>query len=946
MDCSFKAISVLFAYSIATAGFAGPSYEGSVLTFDVAESAAETYSDTIPLDCTKVVKTGLGKLTMTGNSVDFHGDVEIQEGVVVATHMNALGRGTGSAGVDTLNTISVAKGAQLRATFLSDMSDNPQGRGFRSIIKIAGDGPDGNGAFYYTPADTTTLPYWFVWKLVLTDDASIGGTANYFARSLDLNSKTLTVDMKSMLHFYWTVAIDNPGSIVTKVTPKFHGTSAKRFKGSDDNKLVLKESADKIYFYGDYPIDWSVLWERLSAGTIEIPLGGADGSRNAVNGNFDFLGRSLTIWPQINCGVSFNGNFAVAGDITTGGSGTIYWNGLTNSMRTVTFNAGKSIISGADSFVATRFILDGGADVVFDNVKSVKLTNTTTAVRSRISTGYKPARISLKGNTSFSVLDSSAYLHMGLYTEYSSAIGKEPTWGVFSLEDGCSVSNNISLGYSGIGALYQYGGEVWWEINERKNSGYIGCGHDGGYGYYGMSGGKLTVPRFWLMAGDSTNSTAFYVQKGGVAVLKGEDLKLSTKGRAHFYVGNGAKFTQEAGSTYMGYAAQDSTDLANGEAVMTVDGEGSEISTYWHVGMQLRTNFVSNININNGGVYETYYIVNNFGAGWRWPEGSKQYVSFNGGIWRNPPNRTSRHNFFSTSETSDRCAPDGFFCHKGGATFDTRNSHLVLNVPLTKPMGKVIKSVTLPTDVDFVAMTNIGPLRISFEGSGVGATAFAPFDDVEERLAGNVEITSPGSGYSEDTVVKVYSHDEKKSWLCTYELEDASSGGLTKLGTGQLDLACVNTYQGKTSVKQGTLKMTVAQAIPDGNALEVASGAKFSLMGDLSVSTLEGAGSVVGGNSNTIAVTDSFVVGTDNLRENGGLSVEGNLVFADNTTIDIADAELLASAPKKVVLATAANIAGNPSISADFGGRWAVSKNAAGTKLTLRYIHGTTVVFR
>ena len=227
-----------------------------------------------------------------------------------------------------------------------------------------------------------------------------------------------------------------------------------------------------------------------------------------------------------------------------------------------------------------------------------------------------------------------------------------------------------------------------------------------------------------------------------------------------------------------------------------------------------------------------------------------------------------------------------------------------------------------------------------------GATAFATFDDRQERLTGYVEITSPGSGYGEDTVVKVYSHDGKKSWLCTYELEDASSGGLTKLGTGQLDLACVNTYQGKTSVRQGTLKMTVAQAIPDGNALEVASGAKFALTGNLAVSTLEGAGSVIGGNANALIVIDSFVVGADNLAENGGLSVEGNLVFADNATIGIADADLLASAPKKAVLATAAGISGNPSMSADFGGRWAVSKNAAGTRLTLRYIHGTTVVFR
>ena len=122
--------------------FAEPSIVDSALVFDVAENASEEYGEIIPDACTKVVKKGLGTLTMSGNSVNFHGDVEIREGVVVATHMNALGRGTGDSGVTTLNTISVAKGAQLRATFLSDKSDNPEGRGFRSVVKIAGDGPD------------------------------------------------------------------------------------------------------------------------------------------------------------------------------------------------------------------------------------------------------------------------------------------------------------------------------------------------------------------------------------------------------------------------------------------------------------------------------------------------------------------------------------------------------------------------------------------------------------------------------------------------------------------------------------------------------------------------------------------------------------------------------------------------------------------------------------
>ena len=125
-----------------------PSVAGGVYTFNVEEGESATYSSSIPADCTKMVKTGAGTLTMSGNSVDYHGNVEIQAGVVIATHMNALGRGSGTMGTTSMNTISVWKDAQLRATFATDKSDgNSEGRGFRSVIEIAGDGPDGTGAF-------------------------------------------------------------------------------------------------------------------------------------------------------------------------------------------------------------------------------------------------------------------------------------------------------------------------------------------------------------------------------------------------------------------------------------------------------------------------------------------------------------------------------------------------------------------------------------------------------------------------------------------------------------------------------------------------------------------------------------------------------------------------------------------------------------------------------
>lgn len=203
---------------------AGVSMDGTVLTFYVADGQSETYTEKIPSTCTKVIKTGKGMLTVSADSADFHGDAEIREGVVVAAHMNALGRGSGATGVDGVNTISVRDGAQLRATFAPDKSDgNAEGRGFRSIVEVAGDGPDGTGAFFYDRSSNPFIAYWLLWELRLAADASIGGNIAYSARTFDLSGKTLTVKTPAYLYFYYCRVV-NPGHIAAENNVKLEGS--------------------------------------------------------------------------------------------------------------------------------------------------------------------------------------------------------------------------------------------------------------------------------------------------------------------------------------------------------------------------------------------------------------------------------------------------------------------------------------------------------------------------------------------------------------------------------------------------------------------------------------------------------------------------------------------------------------------------------------------------
>lgn len=76
-------------------------------------------------------------------------------------------------------------------------------------------------------------------------------------------------------------------------------------------------------------------------------------------------------------------------------------------------------------------------------------------------------------------------------------------------------------------------------------------------------------------------------------------------------------------------------------------------------------------------------------------------------------------------------------------------------------------------------------------------------------------------------------------------ISSTGAGGLTKEGTGTFTLSGVNTYMGATTVNAGTLQLGIADALPDGTAVTVATGAILDL-NDFSdtIASLSGAGSV------------------------------------------------------------------------------------------------------
>lgn len=397
--------------------------------------------------------------------------------------------------------------------------------------------------------------------------------------------------------------------------------------------------------------------------------------------------------------------------------------------------------------------------------------------------------------------------------------------GILTVEgDTSMVSNKYVVGNAANahGAIYQYGGTI---VNSGGANNDIRVGVNG-YGYQELNTGKLVFMGYSQVGGTGASSVGIFVQKSG-------EFEQNTVHAGRFAIcrgsNGGAGVVYQSGGDFnvLTYAEVGETDNnRGGTSCWTIDGLTAKTYVRDYINLCNRTNHTAVLNL-NAGVLETPYITARAGRGAADKHTAHAYVNFDGGTFRTL--RTGEA--FTTGDK----APDAVTVYPGGATFDSSNFNATVSVPLVKPEGKGVASITIPTSTMESGREYIGPPHVTITGGGgVGATAIVEFDSRTRKL-GNVIVTSPGTGYTSAPTVTVSGGGYTNAFTGTATLADnAATGGLTKRGTGMITLNATNTFGGTVTVEEGTLKLQTADAFPKDNTLAL-NGGIFAVAPGMSV---------------------------------------------------------------------------------------------------------------
>ena len=935
-----------------------PVISGNTYTFTV-ESGTETYATALT-GAIKVVKEGAGILDLCTGTNTFTGGIEVNGGTLKGTYSALGGRG-GTSPAHEL--VTVANGASL---VIANTAGSGNTHALATELRVAGHGVNDEGAVQRIGGDSSL--HGLFTNITMTDDTTFKAGTRWGlsglsgdGASLDMGGNKLkTVGVSNSFEFYNDkINVTNPGEIEV-----VSGTFLMQCILTGGVGSMTLDDNTKLRFWGvGSPLLWPIdvpARATLSAGN------GAVRSRNILAGNVTF-GNKLTVEVESGIFMTIAGGLEGPGEIFKMGQGTLYVTGkVDRTMGAFTLTNGTVVLENAGTFFVTNrsdgtdgyLPANAAACVggVWSSIPCLKVTGDSIFAMPRSEDNTKQA----------------AKKHHFFVGSLSSTAAS--TFGILDIQPGAVVSNDLNIGRAPncIGAVYLNGGKLFWRAG-GKNQGWIG---HAGVGFMAINEGSEFVSEGLITMGKTGKSDG----KGGVGIVhqRGGTARMGSSGAKALRI---ARESNSYGHWYQTGGTFDGADHAalcwadgdlkqnNVEGVLTLSGANTSMSFIddRYIRLYVGTNkyvHTGIVNINNGAKLTVRKMYKDVGYGTQTTlfsdasflaevVNSKFYVNFDGGVLI-PKQYGTFFNFGSTgSNLNDD--PDRVTVYAGGAIIDTSLANADTritswNVPLKKPSGNVLLSVSLPTDASFVNKY-IAPPRVIISGVNThGATAVAEIDEANQRLTG-ITVTSPGNDVPDDITVTIKSGDMSKEFNCPFTVgAPAKDGGLTKRGDNILDLnmpgTTPNTYEGPTVVEGGTLKFS-NKTYPEVSPLVLKGGTVAFVGHAYTIPSIEGYGEITG--SGGVTVTNELrITCADLFGEHRTINAQ-KITLGNDVRLVVTDPENLASyksAGTAAFLTASTSLSGNaPSLDLDASyGSWTCVKS--GNSLKFGVQDGTMVIFK
>ncbi|MBR2837310.1 MAG: autotransporter-associated beta strand repeat-containing protein [Kiritimatiellae bacterium] len=843
------------------------SLSGGVLTLDNGNadisSSTNVYTAAIGLDVAKIVKTGPGAVRLSGNNPNFQGEIDVQAGILMGWVREKTGSTYTEDNYGRPSKVTVAEGAtfEMLATPIANAAYS--GSRFGEVptqFYVRGTGLNGMGALRrHSVQQLAERSYATIKALTLQGPTMLWvGMRWGFNGSgcvLEQNGHPLTLKCTSSepktfnfcregqteIRNHADIILDYVRLCTENGTPK--NNAPDMFAGS---YMVITNSAIYQYLaaspgsasYAKGPLYWDI---KSYGGCIEGPnvnSATAAAITAVFGGNLELCNKNVTYLYNYNSTGPAYSEFL--GEVNGVGTlSTQHASNNTHNRRTVfrgggaghrnTFarlenTYGTVVLQDADRFTVTNGINVGGSKQSGPFAATLVVTNTTLFMQPKVKT--------------LTVGNSAS------------------TFGVLDIRQGAVVTNDMQFGAKnkGAGALYLSGNaKLYWHGGSSSNPflGIEGCA------YAGMRDDALWEGLGWFNIGQNGSRSLVYQRGGTFRTVKSTVTSDSVQSTT-FKVGR----TNGIGLWYQGGGTLSANDLwftwdypqqvYNSHGSYTIDGPSTtaEMNDICYCisfagtaradpGGQNAPGTYGTVNVSNGGtltvnrIYKTIQPCTKTGNVWDWNNSKDDapntwaWLNFDGGVLK----VKGSGDFFSPNGAADDARlPTRVTVYAGGATIDTNGRDSTWRLPLERPYGKGVASITLANSVSKNA-NYVCPPAIRFDGDGSNVTAIVDFDEALRTNRG-VIVTCPGFGFTSAPTVKIEKEvcDNASFYTdATVEMVDFDAagyehGGLTKRGAGTLTLTGANTYGGTTRLEGGTLAFTNANGYPGGD-LEIAASA-------------------------------------------------------------------------------------------------------------------------